>query len=43
MGLDLALDKNIKCLKVIGDFDLIVSERKKSFMLIMRDWGDIEI
>jgi ribonuclease HI len=31
IGLDLALDRKIKCLKVIGDFDLIVSQIKKKF------------
>jgi hypothetical protein len=31
IGLYLALDRNIKCLKVIGDFDLVVSQVKRKF------------
>jgi ribonuclease HI len=31
IGLNLALDRNIKCLKVIGDSDLVVSQVKLKF------------
>jgi ribonuclease HI len=32
IGLDLALDRKIKCLRVIGDSDLVVSQVKKKFV-----------
>jgi hypothetical protein len=32
-----ALDRKIKCLKVVGDSDLIVSQIKKSLLLRMKD------
>jgi ribonuclease HI len=31
IGLDLSLDKKIKCLRVIGDSDLVVSQIKNKF------------
>jgi ribonuclease HI len=31
IGLNLALDRNIKCLKVIGDSDLVVSQVNLKF------------
>jgi ribonuclease HI len=32
IGLDLSLDRKIKCLRVIGDSDLVVSQIKKKFV-----------
>jgi ribonuclease HI len=32
IGLNLALDRNIKCLRVIGDSDLVVSQVKRKFV-----------